>query len=94
MAALDSILDSMGPSGAQLLALQTGEVPLLHTGGETRPVHSKPLGEAQVISYVKELAGPNDRKDLESRKPASFQYRSFLVEIDFPPAGVSGIHPL
>ena len=95
MAALDSILDSMGPSGAQLLALQTGEVPLLHTGEDTRPVHSKPLEESQVILYVKELAGPQDRKDIEGRKLASFQYRSFLVEIDFPPEGATAkIRPM
>jgi twitching motility protein PilT len=85
----------MGPKGAQLLSLQTGEVPLLHTGGGTRPVHSKPLEESQVISYVRELAGPQDRKDLENRKPAAFQYRAFLVEIDFSPEGAKAeIRPM
>jgi twitching motility protein PilT len=89
MAALDSILDSMGTSGAELLALKTGEVPLLHTRGGTRPVGTKPLEESQVILYVKELAGPQDRKGLESRNPASFDYRSFQVKLDFPPEGAT-----
>jgi twitching motility protein PilT len=89
MAALDKVLDSMAPSGAHLLTLKAGEVPLLHTAAGSRPVHKQPLTEAQVLSYLKELAGQDDRQDLEAGESTSFGYQSFQVAVDFGPGGVS-----
>ena len=89
MAALDKVLDTMAPSGAHLLTLKAGEVPLLHTAAGSRPVHNQPLNEGQVLLYVKELAGTADRQALEGGGPASFVYRGFQVEVQEGPNGYS-----
>jgi len=89
MAALDKVLDTMAPSGAHLLTLKAGEVPLLHTAAGSRPVHNQPLNEGQVLLYIKELAGTADRQALEGGGPASFVYRGFQVEVQEGPNGYS-----
>jgi twitching motility protein PilT len=82
MAALDKVLDSMAPSGAHLLTLKAGEVPLLHTAAGSSPVHKQPLTAAQVLSYLRELAGPAERQALEGGGPASFLYRTFRIDVE------------
>ncbi len=77
----------MGPSGATLLTLEAGEVPVLHGSGSPRPVHSQPLSEAQVLLYVKELADGANRRGLEAKQPVEFAYRGFAVKVSFPPGG-------
>jgi twitching motility protein PilT len=79
----------MAPSGAHLLTLKAGEVPLLHTARGSRPVHNQPLDRQQVLLYLKELAGTADRQALESGGPASFVYRDFQVEVEIRPEGVA-----
>ena len=89
MAALDKVLESMAPSGAHLLSLSSGDVPLLHVEGGTRPVHPKPLDESQVILYLRELAGPAEKQALEKRAPATFRYKGYEVKVEFPASGAA-----
>lgn len=89
MPALDKILDSMQPSGADLLILKAGEVPTLQGTGGSRAVHKQPLSEAHVLSYIGELAGDGGKKSLAAREETEFSYREFHVKALFGAGGVT-----
>ena len=89
MPALDKILDSMKPSGADLLVLKAGEVPMLQGQGGGRPVHKQPLSEAHVLSYINELAGEAEKKSLAAKQETEFSYRDFQVNVAFAGGSVS-----
>ncbi len=89
MAALDKLLDAMAGYGAESLTLQAGAVPLFQFDGSTRPVAKQAIADAQVVAYLRELAEESSRVLIESRQPCGFSYRSFSVQVDFPPQGVT-----
>jgi twitching motility protein PilT len=88
MAALDKLLDAMVTYGAEALTLEAGAVPLFHFDGSTRPVAKQTISEAQVLSYLRELAPAPAAEVLEGLKPCTFVYRTFAVAVEFTAQGV------
>ncbi len=88
MPALDKLLDAMGPRGAELLVLKTGQPPQFKTAAGLQPMAKGVLQEAHVVGYVKELApGPAECARLDQRQGVTFSYRSFSVAVEFSPMG-------
>jgi twitching motility protein PilT len=77
----------MATQNADALALKVGEIPVLQTPEGNRPISKSPLPEAHFLGYLRELAGAEDIHLLERREPFAFPYRTFRVQVEFPPSG-------
>lgn len=87
MPALDKVLDHMTAQGASSVTLKTGEAIALVTERGSRPLMQKTLSDADVIAYIRELAGPAERGALDARTPVLFTYRGFRVRVRFVASG-------
>jgi twitching motility protein PilT len=87
MPALDKVLDHMTAQGASSVILKTGEALALVTERGSRPLMQKTLSEADVIAYIRELAGPAERGALDARTPVLFTYKTFRVRVRFLAGG-------
>ena len=73
MAQLDRLLSVMVSNRADSLVIKEGDAAVLMVEGQSRPV-TKPLGGAQVISLLKEIAPPAAAQSLDARQPTKFVY--------------------
>ncbi len=90
MARLDRLIEVMHEQRADGLQLAVGRPASLVANGASRALTKEPLGDQQIVSLLREIAGPDVAARLGGTAPVSFLYQSPTGEVRVEVSAAAG----
>jgi twitching motility protein PilT len=90
VARLDRLIEVMHEQRAEALQLSVGRAASLLTNGSSRALTKEPLTDAQIVSLLREIAGPELSAQVGGAGPMSFRYRAPSGEVSVEASGGNG----